>query len=213
MTPSELLVLFRLEVDDAAEPFLWSDMEFGYYLNDAQDVHIRLTGGIADRTSPLTKVIYKAGDQFVKYDPRILHIKGAWDEANQVLTIKNIDNFERGLDDGRTGPIQFLITDVEEGKVQLYPIPAAAGWIKLYVYRRPLQDITAQSEALEVPAQFHLNLLNWVKYKAYLKQDVETFNTSRADEFKTAFVDGLIAARREKSAREDSKRLMAYGGI
>jgi hypothetical protein len=227
MTPSELLSLFRSEVSDVAEPQLWSDEEFYAYLNEAQDLFVRLIGGIADRRSPMTKLTYKTGDQFKKYDDRILRIKGAFDEQNRILGIRNLDNFESryleddygvnftnaALDDGSTGSIRFLITDVEANEIQFYPLPDHDGFVRLYVYRRPLEEITGGSSVLEISAHHHLNLLNWVKYKAYMKQDVESFEGTRATEFRQAFVDWVVEAKKEKSSREDRKRTVVYGGI
>lgn len=226
MSPGELLGLFRKEVDDLAEPYLWSDEEFYFYLNEAHSLFIRLIGGIADRRSPMTKITYKTGDQFKKYDPRILRIKGAFDEQNKIITIRNLDNFESGyleddygmrinsgLDDGRTGPLKFLITDVEAFEIQLYPIPDHDGFVRLYVYRLPLENIVNESSEFEIAEPHHLNLLNWVKYKAYMKQDVETFDVAKATDFRQAFSDWLVMARNEKAGREDRKRIVTYGGI
>jgi len=225
MTPKELLDLFRKEVDDTAEPYLWSDEEFYYYVNEAQELHVRLIGGIADRRSPLTKVSYKSGNQFKEYDERILRIKGAFDESNNILTIRNLDNFESayleddygqrlniGLEDGRTGAIKYLITDVEAEEFQFYPIPDHDGWIRLYVYRLPLEKVTTSSE-FEISSFHHMNLLNWVKHKAYLKQDVETFDLSKAADFRAAFSNWVAEAKKEKASREDRKRTVSYGGI
>jgi hypothetical protein len=225
MSPRDLLNLFRLEVDDTAEPYFLQDPEFYNYLDEAQDLHVRLIGGIADRRSSLTKITYKIGDQFKKYDERILRIKGAFDEDNRVIAIRNLDNFEtsyleddyglqirESLDDGRTGDIRYLITDVEHDEIQFYPIPDAAGWIRLYVYRRPLEDVTCDSE-LEIPSYYHINLLNWVKYKYHMIQDSEIFDGTKAIEFRQAFVDGVADAKNEKRSREDRKRFMRYGGI
>jgi hypothetical protein len=46
-----------------------------------------------------------------------------------------------------------------------------------------------------------------------MKQDVETFNGAKAADFRTAFTDGLERATSDKSAREDRKRVVSYGGI
>jgi hypothetical protein len=226
MRPSELLELFRLELDDISEPYLWSDTEFYIYLNEAQEMFVRQIGGIADRRSSLTKITYKTGDQFRKFDERILRIKGAFDETNRILTIRNLDNFESGfleddygsriqsgLDDSETGEIRFLITDTESGDIQFYPIPDHDGFIRLYVYRLPEDSITSSSSEFEIPSHQHLCLLNWVKYKALLKNDAETFDKSQAAEFRVAFTQDIEYAKREKSGREDRKRTMQYGGI
>ena len=226
MTPEKLLDLFRREVDDTAEPYLWSDEDFYYYLNEAQEVHVRLIGGIADRRSSLTKVTYKTGDQFKKYDPRILRIKGAFDEDNNIVTIRNLDNFESpyleddygqrlntGLEDSRTGSIKYLITDVETEEFQFYPIPDHDGWIRLYVYRLPLEEVANDKDELEIPSFHHMNLLNWVKHKAYMKQDIEGFDLSKSADFRAAFASWIVDAKKEKASREDRKRTVRYGGI
>jgi hypothetical protein len=227
MKTSELLELFRLETDDTAEPYLWSDSEFYTYLNDAQDVFVRLIGGIADRRSPLTRIKYKIGDQFKKYDERILHIKAAKDANGDRVVVQNFESLDgggnlqddyglfsnSGVDDSKTGPVRYILTDVQSDDIQLYPIPDADGELRLFVYRRPLEEIVSVATDLEVASFHHLNLLNWVKYKAYMKQDVETFDKTKALEFRVAFVDGVASARKEKASREDRKRVVQYGGI
>lgn len=226
MKPSELLDLFRLETDDTAEPYLWSDAEFYIYLNEAQDLFVRLIGGITDRRSSITKVTYKSGDQFVKYDERIYRIKGASDETNRILSVRNYDNLESnnleddygssfrvGLDDTRTGDIKYLISDVETDDLQLYPIPDHGGFVRLFVNRRPLNEIVDEDSKLELPTYQHLCLLYWVKYKAFMKQDGETFDGSKATDFRAAFDAAVEDAKGEKRAREDTKRVVQYGGI
>jgi hypothetical protein len=46
-----------------------------------------------------------------------------------------------------------------------------------------------------------------------MNQDVEAFDKSKATDFRKAFVDGVSEAKTEKSAREDRKRVVQYGGI
>ena len=227
MQPAELLELFRLETDDISEPYLWSDKEFYIYLNDAQTVFIKRIGGIPDSSSAITKITYKINDTLVKYDERILRIKSAKDAYNRNITIRNIDNFEdgsrlssdygsqvnAGLDDGRTGPVRYLVTDIEEDKIRLYPLPDADGYLRLYVSRRPLNSIVDSESKLEVAEVHHLALLDWVKSKAYMKQDFETFNTGKAKEFIQSFGEYVEGAIKDKRSREDRKRTVQYGGI
>jgi hypothetical protein len=226
MTPSNLLKLFRKEVDDEAEPQLWSDFEFFVYLNDAQDVFVRETGGLSDRRSTWTTMKYKTGDKFRKYNPRILRISGAQDENKKFIGIRNFDNIESGMasddygnrtinsfDDDLTGPVNFLITDVEAKEVQLYPVPDHDGTLQLFIKRLPLKEIEDGDSVLEINDQYHLELLSWVKYKCYSKQDSEVFDPKKAAEFRTEWDRCTKKAGKEKTAREDRKRTVRYGGI
>jgi hypothetical protein len=227
METSKLLELFRRETDDVSTPYLWEDEDFFTYLNDAQDTFVRRIGGISDGSSAITKINFKINDTLIKYDERILRIKAAKDDQNRKVTVRNIDNFEdacylnddygnmvnAGLDDGRTGPVRYIITDIEEDKIRLYPLPSAAGYLRLYVSRRPLDTIEDEDSRLEISSQHHLALLDWVKHKAYLKQDVETFDQGKSDDHRLLFEVYAEEVKMQKSGREDRKRLVSYGGI
>lgn len=226
MNPEKLLELFRLELNDTVEPYFWSDTEFYTYLNEAHDVFIRLIGGISDSSSALTSIKYKTGDKLVKYDERILRIKGARDAANNRITVQNYESFVEGypsddygnmvnadLDDGLTGTIRYLITDVEDDKIQLYPIPEADGTLYLRIYRTALNDIENNRSEFEIPSRHHIHLLHWVKYRALNKQDAETFELGNAEDCKQDFIEYVTIAAREKSSREDRKRVVRYGGL
>lgn len=226
MNPEKLLELFRLELNDTVEPYFWSDTEFYTYLNEAHDVFIRLIGGIADSSSPLTVIKYKAGDMEVKYDERILRIKSARDANNNRITIQNYESFVEGypnddysnmvnadINDGLTGTIRYLLTDVEDDKMRLYPIPDANGTLYLRVYRTAINEIENSRSEFEIPTRHHLHLLSWVKYRAMNKQDAETFELGNAEDFKREFIEYVTIAAREKSSREDRKRVVRYGGL
>jgi hypothetical protein len=222
MTPTKLLELFRLETDDIAEPYLWSDAEFYIYLNEAQEIFVRETGGLSDRRSALTKISYKIGDQYKKYDSRIIRINGAQDAANKFIGIRNYDNMSgvisddygkhvlEVIDDTKTGPIKYLITDVQAKEIQLYPIPDADGSLKMFIQRLPMTEIKDETGVLEIADQNHLSLLSWVKYRAFMKQDVETFEGTKAADFRSMFAEAVKLAMKEKSSREDRKRTVKF---
>jgi hypothetical protein len=226
MTLTKLLGLWRREVDDLAEPQFWSDEDFFIYLNDAQDVFVRETGGLADRRSSLTRMTYKIGDQFKKYHPRILRINGAKDADQKFIGIRNFDNIQgaiitddyghRGInnfDDTLTGPLQFIITDVDADDIQLYPIPDADGSLQLFIQRLPLREIEDEDSILEIKEQHHLELLYWVKYKCYSNQDSEIFDGKKAAEYRSAFDACVVKAKKAIAARVDRKRTVRYAGI
>lgn len=229
MTPGELLELFRLEVDDDVTPYLWSDDEFYAYLNEAHDLMIRWTGGIEDSTSPLTKLKYKAGEREVSFDERILYIKSIRDGNGNLLESENIETFElsqrgfsddygktngrRSISDSSTGTPRFLVNDGDANQLILYPLPDADGELRLRVTRTARGEITGPSDELEIPTHWHIGLLAWVKFRAYRKQDVETFDKDAANNFREDFMEYVRTNTAEKRRREDIPRVVSYGGI
>ena len=75
MTPTELKDLFRSDVRDQTEDYLWSDTEIFVYMDDAQKMFCRSGGGIADSVSAICSLPVAAGDVSVPYDPRILKLR------------------------------------------------------------------------------------------------------------------------------------------
>src|SRR6056300_414657 len=77
MTSSELYDLFRQDVQDALQPYLWTDEEVFAYMNDAYYMFVRLTGGISDYTSTATDVAVRANDPYADIDTSILRVRRA----------------------------------------------------------------------------------------------------------------------------------------
>jgi hypothetical protein len=70
----------------------------------------------------------------------------------------------------------------------------------------------ATEYAFEVPAENHLDLLEWMKHLAYLKQDADTYNKTKADEALLEWERRLAPAIAAAERRRYTPRLMAYGG-
>ena len=77
MDSTALYELFRSDVRDDVAPYLWSDTEVYSYMDDAQKMFCRLQGGIADATSPVTRISVAVGDVFVQISPTILKLREA----------------------------------------------------------------------------------------------------------------------------------------
>lgn len=226
MTPAEVLAQFRIEVQDQAEPYLWSDVELYRYMTEAQEMFCRLGGGIADSTTAsIVEIEATISEEFSDISPKILKIRQARRaEDNRVIDIINFEDFERpslitdyghsvtyNMDDTE-GELQIMVTGMEQDKVRWYHIPAETQTVKLIVYRLPLyDDITGQT--IEIHSQHHMELIHWMKYRAYCKQDAEAYDRSKADDFKARFLESCDMAKREREKREHKPRAVVYGGI
>jgi hypothetical protein len=226
MTPLEVLNQFRSEVQDEALPYLWTDTEIYRYMVDAQEMFCRLGGGIADSTSSVTTLTATAGEPFTDLSSRILKIRHASRASdNKQIEILNFEDMARPtlsadynsqtefrMDD-EEGEIIALIEGLEQSKVRWYKVPETTQTVNLVVYRMPTATTLTGAGTLEIHEQHHLNLIHWIKHRAYLKQDAEAFDRTKAEEFRQQFISYCDRSKRDREQREHKYRTVAYGGI
>jgi len=86
--------------------------------------------------------------------------------------------------------------------------------IELSVYRFPLNTITDDGDqVLEIDPQHHTALLHWMKSRAYDKQDAETFDRRKSEEFKGRFTEYCARAQQEQQRARRVQGNVAYGGV
>lgn len=225
MNSTSLLARFRADVNDVATPYLWSDPEIYSYIDDAQKMFCRLQGGIADSTSAVTQLSLTANQPYCAVSPLILKIREAYlTSSGHVLEILNFEDLElrRPIDDygyqssyridSSVGEVRGIVLGMETNKIRLVRIPDTDQEISLIVYRMPLLAISGANQELEIDEQHHLHLLLWMKHLAHMKQDAETYDRGRADQFRVEFLDYCNQAKSEREKREHKYRTVAYGG-
>ena len=216
MDSTELRDQFRADVVDQVEPFLWSDDEVFSYMDDAQKMFCRLTGGLGDATSALTTITYNTATDWVATSPLILKIRDAFRavDGRPIAVINYEDLASSGLRfDGRIDVPRALIIGMEADKARLYPFPSVGDSIRLVVDRLPLKPITDADQKIEIAAQHKTGLSLWMKARAYDKQDAETFDRNKAEKFDQKFRDYCAAAKLEKDRAKHKTRIVGYGGI
>lgn len=217
MTPGDLLTLWRHEVADDAAPYLWSDDEFFTYLNDAEKQFARFTDGLPDTTTTaVTEIALDTLTDTYAVSPLILKYRSAWNKATgRPIEIVNLEDMApRGMYfDSIPGHVKSIVTGLDDNFIRVWPFPVEALTIKLSVFRLPLLDITDASPALEIAPQHHLNLLMWVKYRAYSKQDSETFDKQKAEDSEALFQAYCGRVKAEQARARHKPRSVAYGGL
>lgn len=222
MRPSELLDLFRLEMADTAQPYLWSDEFIVGAIDDAQKQFARKTDGIPDSTT--SAVV----DLVVALDPDTQLYTDVLPLHSSILKIRSARRADTGRDievlnmedmparnmffDGRSSRVRALVLGMDTDQVRLWPFPNEDVTIKLSVFRMPLVTIT-DDEPLEIPAQHHRDLLLWVKHRAYSVHDAETFDKTKAEDFRVLFESFCARAKDEQRRAKHKPRTVAYGGI
>lgn len=231
MTPTQVKDYFRSMMRDEVQPYLWSDTELFIYMDEAQNMFCRLGGGIADSSSPMCNVPVLVGDTVLQYDRRILKLR----DVRRLSDGRNVKilNFE---DLGRENayfdpyastvpltpstkflstpqPIASVIVGMEPYKMRLQAPALTADTLSLIVYRLPLVPITAVSTEFEIDAEYHRPLAYWMAGLALEKQDAETFDRTKSDEFKARFMDYIGRAESDRARREHKPRATGYGGL
>lgn len=216
MDSTRLNELFRKEVFDVAEPYLWTDDEVFHYANEAQNTFCRLTGGLADASTPaVTQVQVTAGNPWAAISPLILKVRGVNGADGRYIDPMNYEDLQRaGIKlNSRTGNPELLILGMETDKVRVYPVPVINETVELLVYRLPLKMIDDFDQKIEIAKQHHTALLLWMKHLAYSKADAETFDKGKAVEFERAFQTYCFSAQTEKDTAKHKTRVVSYGGL
>jgi hypothetical protein len=213
MNSTELIAVFRDESGDVEQPYLWSDALLYTYVDDAHKQFCRDTYGIADSRSFKIDIVAD-GTVWYTIDPQIIKIRDAIDTAtglpiNLIAVEKMADNHMKF--DGGVGQVKALVTGLDEHAVRAWPIPNEAMTIELRTFRLPA-DVVAGDE-FEIDPQHVLNLLFWVKYRAYSVQDADARDDKRAADNRAKWDAYCAKAKVEQSRARRPVSAVTYGGI
>ena len=226
MNSTDLFNAFRSDVRDEVAPYFWSVSDLARYANAAQIQFCKLEGGIADSSSAATQVAVVAGEAFADLHPSILKVRQAHRLSDgRELKLMNLEDLQSGFQQSNdygssfttnpmtaTGALTGMVLGVELNKARWAYIPVADDTVQLTINRKPLEAITGAGIDLEIEEDHHEYLLLWMKHMALLKQDSETYDKGRSDEFKATFEDYCRQAKIDRERREHKFRTMSYGG-
>lgn len=210
-TAQDVLDLVRLQIDDRAEPYLWEDAELLKYLDHAQKEFARETHCFPDRRTFTLRVT--ADEPWLSKPERVIDVREAKLRTSKTQVFPCNANELSGYWEGDTGLPVRLITDLDVNYWRLYPIPTAADTLELFVTRLPEDDITDASGVIEIPDEWREALLEGVKARAYLKQDVETYDPEKANVAKVLWQQHLIEAAGRIRIQQRRPGVVRYGGI
>lgn len=217
MDSNEVLGLFRDEMSDLQAPYLWSDTLLFAYMNDAQEMFCRLTEGIEDSsTADVCRVNVAPAADWYPLSRKILKIRQATrsDTGAEVRLINAEKAPQQGVRfDGRPGPLKAFVTGLEKHKLRAWPLPSEAVTVELSVFRLPLDRITGGNQEFEIDDQHHMALLMWMKHRAYGKEDAETYDRRKSDEWEARFRAYCEQAKKEQIRARHIPSTVAYGGI
>lgn len=213
-TADELLLLFRHEVSDLAEPYLWSDYEAYAWMTEATDALLKQAGV----QNKVLRLPFTSGNPLVKLPRKILHILAARVvSTNRALLAANTNDTAFGFNDdyglrtaghgamfeGSGHPASY-VRDYETRALRLVPAPNFDGEIEIQcttTLGAPLED------GIPLPTQDAEDqrlILHYTKWRAYAKHDAETEDLVRAREYerlwRTGVVDREVSLRNQRRA-------------
>ena len=196
MTLQNLIDEARDKLDDAIQPYLWSDAELVRYANNAVNRLCKEALLIVDSiTVAICSVAVLALTQNYAKDDRIVHVREATITPRATPLVKrNLDWLSHHWPTWRSaqaGTPIFFAEDIDEGKITLIPKPVANDTLSLTVYRFPLTQFADTSAGRAVSPEFHWefhpHIHAGILAQAYGKQDSECFDRQMMERYEALF--------------------------
>ncbi len=228
---SELLTLFRQQVEDLEQPYLGSDGELYGYLDEAQKEFARGTDLFVGKrartlaagslyTSPVLTRMTKIKRVTLRSTGRKLKIRTIAQMDDEFM----VDDYGNNYGDTSSanwetleGTPRYVVLDEDPKNLRAVPSIPATGTddtVDIYGFRYPDTDIVDATSVLEVTKRHHQRaLVVGMKAQAYDKQDAEVNNSKLADKFDREFRFRLEKIKRDLRRRRSPAGTVRYGGL
>lgn len=219
MTFSDLILILRQDyLDDAEEPYLWSNAALLRYLREAEKQACMRGNLLFDKTTPsVCEIALTNGVQSYAFSPKLTKITAVFWHG-QPVTHTTPDNLDALLPtwriaDGTSIQNKALYYVIQGRNINLAPIPNTADALlsplRIEGYRLPISD---EAETPEIPEEFHHDLIYYALHKAYAKNDSDTKDELKAKEHLFYF-DALYGAEVTSKVRQHQFEQPRAGSI
>lgn len=187
----------RTLMGDLVQPYLWEDDSIDRKLNNAVReacLRARLLKDDADSLPKLCSLTVTAGNARIAYDPAILVVRSGvlvgscrklW-----ALSAESMDRQEPNWDTNAcTGTPEYMVMDLTQKTLRLYPTPDASTTLRLRVWRMPLETDLMESDNDEPVIQIPdvEELCHWAASEAYMINDSELRSEAKAGDHLALF--------------------------
>ncbi len=195
MNLGQLIAQFRTETADAVQPYLWPDPELAVYASEAEEEAAIRKRLIRESTNTaICQIAVTAGKRVYQLNPLVLEIvyasmvytgsPGMFPyklELTEAATLDRVRPAWRSLT-YRPGAIIHY-----DNTMEVDSIPDTDYTINLEVYRLPANPMQYTSDEPEINGVHHRHLVKWMKYRAYSKQDADTQDLKKSEQFRLEF--------------------------
>jgi hypothetical protein len=228
LTAEQVMLRFRREVDDRlSDPDdltddadrLFTNDEIYEYIHEAQYETARATRGLLYvYTVPVV-----AGEPLVSVpgiidvlDVELVSTRRALTERNRseaLVTTDDYGNVSTNVSRTAVGIPQHYTLDAVAGRMRLSPIPSADDSLEITMITLPRVAVTTGTDptAFADPKDLRLVLM-YMKYLAYDKQDTDTLDGRKSDDYRDEFEEQALKRESEISRTRRRPGVVAYGG-
>ncbi len=181
-TVSGFITVFRGEVGDTLidisggeQACLWKKADILGYLTEASDALAKATNALRETIT----IPFVAGDRTVPKPKRVLHIYEArLVTADQLVDVNNANTAFRRF--SNTGRPREIYRDHDRNKIRFYPTPTQDDSLEIVCSSTLSKPVLEGDAMIFMDVEDQRLLLEYMKWRAYSKQDAETEDLSRA---------------------------------
>ena len=216
-------VIWKTITDDLDEVAMlrWSNEELTGFINEALRKVCRSSLLLKDRQDSFNITLEDGVTEYA-LDPRIIRIKEVRDsdKGQRLFEVAHEDTWNDSSATEKTGRPTAYFTDEVTGILSVYPIPTTASGLynlRILAYREemtPLSWTTDVDASPEINPRYHIPLLNYAAYLCYLKDEANSLDTGRAQQFLSLFYADFDDNSIHSEIRKNRSRrgTVAYGG-
>lgn len=218
MNATELLQQARQEGHDEVTPYMWSDALLIRLFNEAVDEACRRKDLLFDDVSvgvcqiDISEALggHYWLDESVRTIVKAYIDYGDYKKNLTIVSRPEVDQLSPDWRDLEAGEPDFLVQD--EGRIQLIPAPLDTATLRLEVWRVPMSpELLEATPAIAgtpyIASIHHRYLYHWVLAKAYMIDDLDSFNPEKAARHDQAFIDYFGLPRDASLLRETRMNL------
>lgn len=205
------------EDSDSSAQLRWSNEELVSFLTQAER-EIARRAQVLDDDTGLYDITTISGTNEYALDPKILEVLEAEYDGKQLSQVQTSDLRKIYKWRDQAGVPSAIAMDAGTRKIIMYPNPDSVYPISIVVRRLPLIDLsweTAESASPEIPEFHHFGMLNYAAYLAYMKDEANSLDPSRAGQYKSLFEQDYPAVSMSAEVKKlrNRGRTVNYGGI
>lgn len=244
MQASDLMQAFRQRANDIVEPYLYEDDDLLRWASEAEREACIRADLIFDRTKPtvclipvvagitsyqmnplITKVAATRLDRALQYPGWRCHWLNRVDQSNAWKRVRRCRDYgnDIGFTDDYGLGTRLAMYSVDGNTLQIYGTPDDTflispflSYLRLEVYRLPLEDMSGPEDEPEIPVMHQDGLVDWMLYRAFTGVSADEEQTRRGalamQTFTQRYGDRPSANQMRMQAEGRSWRT-PYGGL